>query len=161
MIPASTQARINADTFLVYVCGLSGGAKAEGYLVLNHPEIKSVIANSAALPDGTATGNFNFSFTGLAGDGDKNMTNVVSFCNELDKTNTRHRMGLFNGKHEWAPETSMNIAFEGLILDAMRSRQISADNHFIKNYIAESKKEWRAFLQKIISSKLKTNAGFQ
>ena len=141
-----TKTRINLDTSRIYVCGFSGGAKVAGYLALNHPEIKSVIANSAALPDGTPAGNFNFSFTGLAGDGDMNMTNVVSFCNDLDKTNTRHRMVLFNGKHEWAPETAMNIAFEGLILDAMRSRQIPADNQFIKNYIAESKKRMEGFV---------------
>ena len=64
-----------------------------------------------------------------------NMTNVVSFCNDLDKTNTPHRVILFHGKHEWAPEPAMNIAFEGLLLDAMRSKQIPADNNFIKNYL--------------------------
>ncbi len=141
-----SKARINIDASRIYVCGFSGGAKAAGYIALNHPEIKSVIANSAALPDGTPAGNFNFSFTGLAGDGDMNMTNVVSFCNDLDKTSTRHRMILFNGKHAWAPETAMNIAFEGLILDAMRSKQIPADNNFIKNYIAESKKRMDSFV---------------
>ncbi|HLK30174.1 MAG TPA: hypothetical protein VKT28_16450 [Puia sp.] len=143
---ADTKTRINIDASRIYVCGFSGGAKVAGYLALTHPEIKSVIANSAALPDGTAAGNFYFSFTGLAGDGDMNMTNVVSFCNDLDKTNTRHRIILFNGKHEWAPETAMNIAFEGLLLDAMRNKQIPSDNHFIKNYISESKKRIDEFI---------------
>jgi hypothetical protein len=143
---ADTKTRINIDASRICVCGFSGGAKVAGYLALNHPEIKSVIANSAALPDGTPAGNFNFSFTGLAGDGDMNMTNVVSFCNELDKTNTRHRMILFNGKHEWAPETAMNIAFEGLLLDALRSKQIAADNRFISNYISESKSRIDGFI---------------
>jgi len=137
---ADTKTRLHIDPSRVYVCGFSGGAKAAGYLALNHPEIKAVIANSAALPDGTQAGNFNFSFTGLAGDGDMNMTNVVSFCNDLDKTNTHHRLIIFNGKHEWAPETTMNIAFEGLLFDVMRNKQTPIDNNFIKNYIAESKK---------------------
>ncbi|MBS1918352.1 MAG: hypothetical protein JST87_18955 [Bacteroidetes bacterium] len=137
---ADTKSRLHIDASRIYVCGFSGGAKAAGYLALNHTEIKSVIANSAALPDGTAAGNFNFSFTGLAGDGDMNMTNVVSFCNDLDRTTTRHRLLVFNGKHEWAPETAMNIAFEGLLFDAMRNKQIVPDNAFIKNYIIESKK---------------------
>ncbi len=143
---SDTKTRINIDASRIYVCGFSGGAKVAGYLALNHPEIKSVVANSAALPDGTLAGNFNFSFTGLAGDGDMNMTNVVSFCNDLDKTNTRHRMVLFNGKHEWAPETAMSDAFEGLISDAMRNNQIPTDSQFIKKYIAESKKRIEAFV---------------
>jgi dienelactone hydrolase len=137
---SDTKSRLHIDASRIYVCGFSGGAKAAGYLALNHAEIKSVIANSAALPDGTAAGNFNFSFTGLAGDVDMNMTNVVSFSNDLDKTSTHHRLIIFNGKHEWAPETAMNTAFEGLLFDAMRNKQIPADNAFIKNYISESKK---------------------
>ncbi len=143
---ADTKTRINIDVSRVYVCGFSGGAKVAGYIAVNHAEIKSVIANSAALPDGTPASNFNFSFTGLAGDGDMNMTNVVSFSNDLDKTNTRHRIILFNGKHAWAPETTMNVAFEGLILDAMRNKQIARDNNFIKKYIAESKKRMDGFV---------------
>jgi hypothetical protein len=141
-----TKTRVNMDASRIYVCGFSGGAKVAGYLALNHTEIKSVIANSAALPDGTPASDFNFSFTGIAGDGDMNMTNVISFCSDLDKTNTRHRVILFNGKHEWAPETTMNTAFEGLVLDAMHSKQTPVDNNFIKNYIAESKKRIDGFI---------------
>ena len=75
-----------------------------------------------------------------------NMTNVVSFCNELDKTKTHHRKILFTGKHEWAPETSMNTAFEGLIFDAMHNKQIAVDNNLIKKYITESKKNINEFI---------------
>jgi predicted esterase len=141
-----TKTRINIDTSGIYVCGFSGGAKVAGYIALNHSAIKSVIANSATLPDGIAASGFNFSFTGIAGDGDMNMTNVVSFCNDLDKTTTRHRLIIFNGKHTWAPEVSMNTAFEGLIFDAIRNKQIAADTNFIKNYIAESKNRINRFI---------------
>ncbi|MBS1946338.1 MAG: hypothetical protein JST47_01090 [Bacteroidetes bacterium] len=143
---ADTRTRMTIDTSRIYACGFSGGAKTAGYIALNHPEIKAVIANSAALPEGTPLQNFNFSFTGLAGNGDMNMTTVVDFCKALDKTNTAHRIILFNGKHEWAPATAMNIAFEGLVLDAMRNKQIAVDLNFIGDYISESKKKINFFI---------------
>jgi len=137
---ADAEKRIYIDSSRIYICGFSGGAKVAGYIALNHSEVKGVIANSAALPDGTPAANFNFTFTGIAGDGDMNMTDVVAFTNELDNTKTFHRMIMFTGKHEWAPETTMDIAFEGLVFDAMRSKQIALNNDRIKKYIGETEK---------------------
>ena len=72
----------------------------------------------------TDAGNFNFSFTAIAGEGDMNMTDLVAITNGLDKTQTRHRIIFFDGIHEWAPENTMNIAFAGLQLDAMQQKLI-------------------------------------
>ena len=80
----------------------------------------------AGLPDGTPAGNFNFTFTSIAGEGDMNMTDLVALNNELDKTQTKHRIIFFDGKHEWSPENIMNIAFEGLQFDAMQRKTFSA-----------------------------------
>jgi hypothetical protein len=69
-----------------------------------------------------------------------NMTDLVATTNDLDKTQTRHRIIFFKGKHEWAPEATMNLAFEGLQLDAMRDKIIAKDDAFTSNYVAASKK---------------------
>jgi dienelactone hydrolase len=143
---ADTKARLNIDTSQIYVCGFSGGAKVAGEIALNHGEVKGVIANSAALPDGTPAGDFNFTFTGIAGDGDMNMTDVVAFTNELSSTKTFHRMIMFEGKHEWCPEATMDIAFQGLVFDEMRSKAIALDNDFIKKYISETEKNIKAYV---------------
>jgi poly(3-hydroxybutyrate) depolymerase len=50
------QQRLTFDRHRIYVCGFSGGAKVAGYIALRHPEIKSVIANGAGLPEGTSMG---------------------------------------------------------------------------------------------------------
>jgi hypothetical protein len=122
------------------VCGFSGGAKVAGYAALHHSEVKEVIAGGAGLPDETPAGNFNFSFTGIAGKGDMNMTELVALNNELDKTQTRHRIIFFDGKHEWSPESIMNIAFVGLELDAMRDKIIPKNDSLINVYSEASKK---------------------
>jgi hypothetical protein len=135
-----TKKRLPVNTNRMYTCGFSGGAKVASSVAINDPEIKGVIANGAGLPDGTPAGNFNFSFTAVAGEGDMNMTDLVAMNSELDKTRTRHRIIFFNGKHEWAPEKTMDIAFAGWQLDAMYEKLIPKNDAFINNYIAKSKK---------------------
>ena len=141
-----TQKRLKINAKRIYLCGFSGGAKVATYLALRHNEIKGVIANGAGLPEITP-GNFNFSFTAIAGEGDLNMTDLVAIANDLEQTQTRHRIIFFNGIHEWAPENTMNIAFEGLQLDAMQKKIVPSDNAFIDNYINASKKIVDAYLK--------------
>ncbi|MGH2564462.1 MAG: hypothetical protein ACRDE5_08115, partial [Ginsengibacter sp.] len=105
-----TQKRLKINSNRVYVCGFSGGAKVATYIALNHNQIKGVIANGAGLPEITNAGNFSFSFTAIAGEGDLNMTDLVAITNGLDQTQTRHRIIFFDGIHEWAPEKTMDIA---------------------------------------------------
>ncbi|MFT4153161.1 hypothetical protein [Parafilimonas sp.] len=143
-----TQSRLQLNKSRIYVCGFSGGAKVAGYLALHHPEIKAVIAGGAGLPDGTPASNFNFSFTGIAGKGDMNMTDLVTLNNDLDKTQIKHRLILFNGKHAWCPESTMGIAFAGLDFDAMRNHDFPKNDSIIHAFISNSKKRIDAAIQK-------------
>ncbi|MEO8862450.1 MAG: hypothetical protein ABI358_13570 [Ginsengibacter sp.] len=136
-----SQKRLKISTNRIYTCGFSGGAKVATYVALNHHEVKGVIANGAALPGITMAGNFNFSFTAIAGEGDMNMTDLVAITNDLDKTQVRHRIIFFDGIHEWAPESTMDIAFAGLQLDAMRERLANKDDNFIASIISSGKKK--------------------
>lgn len=142
-----TRKRLKINTNRVYLCGFSGGAKVATYLALHHNEIKGVIANGAGIYDITQAGNFNFSFTAIAGEGDLNMTDLAAIANGLEQTQTRHRIIFFDGIHEWAPESAMNIAFEGFQFDAMHEKIIPVNNEFISNYIACSKKNIDDYLK--------------
>jgi ketosteroid isomerase-like protein len=142
-----SQKRLKINTKRIYTCGFSGGAKVAGQVALTHNEVKGVIANGAGLPDETPAGNFNFSFTAIAGEGDMNMTDLVAISTDLDKTQTRHRIIFFDGKHEWAPENTMNIAFTGLQLDAIYEKLAPQDEAFINSYITGSKKRMAVYLK--------------
>ena len=135
-----TRKRFKIDPQRIYTAGFSGGAKVASFEALNHPEIKGVIANGAGLPDGAAAGNYAFSFTAITGEGDMNMTELVAISKEFDKTSTRHRLMLFHGKHEWAPEKTMDVAFAGFQFDGMRNKLLPVNTAFINSYIANSKK---------------------
>jgi hypothetical protein len=143
-----SQKRLKINGNLIYTCGFSGGAKVAGYVALNNNQVKGVVANGAGLPDGTPSANFHFSFTAIAGAGDMNMTDLVAISNDLDNTQTRHRIIFFDGKHEWAPASTMNIAFAGLQLDAMHEKLIPVNDVFINNFIAGSSKKVSDYLKK-------------
>jgi predicted esterase len=134
-----TKKRLPIDPQRIYTTGFSGGAKVAGYVALQHPEIKGVIANGAGLPDGAPADNYNFSFTALAGEGDMNMTELVAINAAFDKTRTRHRIILFNGKHEWAPVKTMDNAFAGLQFDAMYNKWLPANEALINGFKNDSK----------------------
>jgi hypothetical protein len=139
------QSRLKINSNRIYTCGFSGGAKVAGYVALKYPGVKGVIANGAGLPDGVPAADFNFSFTAIAGEGDMNMTDLVAITGGLDNSTTRHRIIFFDGKHEWAPESSMGMAFAGLQFDAMAKGIVPRDNSFISRYIVKSKKRLDAY----------------
>jgi len=140
-----TRGRLKLDPRRIYTVGFSGGAKVASYIAIQHPGIAGVIAGGAGLPDGVQAGDFPFSFTAIAGQGDMNLTELVAVTGDLDKTRTRHRILFFDGKHEWATVNSMGLAFAGLQFDAMKAGIIPKDNFFVNTYIAGSKKRLKAY----------------
>ena len=116
---SDTHKRLKINEQRIYTVGFSGGAKVASYIAIQHSQVKGVIANGAGLPDGVSAGDFPFSFTAIAGEGDMNMTDLAGLDAELDRTRTRHRILYFSGIHEWAPAATMRTAFAGLDLDAM------------------------------------------
>lgn len=123
--------RVKIDEHRLYTCGFSGGAKVASYIAIQHPGIRGVIAGGAGLPDGVSATDLPFSFTALAGEGDMNLTELVAISAALDKTRTRHRIIVFDGKHEWAPVAVMNHAFAGWQLEAMHDGVLARDAAFI------------------------------
>jgi predicted esterase len=143
-----TKQRLGFDHNVIYTDGFSGGAKVASYIALHHNEVSAVIAGGAGLPDEVPAANFSFSFTGIAGEGDMNMTDLVALNNDFDKTETTHRIIFFNGKHEWAPDDVMDIAFAGLQLDLVRKKFIAKNDSLINAYIDNSKKRLNADIKK-------------
>lgn len=147
ILDEDVQKRIKINSNRIYTCGFSGGAKVATFIALQQPEIKGVIADGAALPD-IISQNFNFSFTGIAGNGDMNRSDLISLNKKLDKTQKTHRLILFDGKHEWAPATVMNTAFAGFQMDAMRDHLIPDDPEFINQFISINQRSIEQDLKK-------------
>jgi len=136
---ADTKARLKIDGSRIYTCGFSGGARVAGYVAIQHPEIKGVIAGGAGLPDGVQADNFNFSFTAIAGEGDMNLTELIAISRDLDKTKTRHHILFFDGKHEWAPVSTMETALCRLTSRCHAKALIPKDNTVIDHFAGKGK----------------------
>jgi hypothetical protein len=134
-----TRKRLAINPQRIYTAGFSGGAKVAGYVALQHPGIKGVIANGAGLPDGAPVDNYPFSFTAIAGEGDMNMTDLVAINAAFDKTGTGHRIIICDGKHEWAPSTTMDNAFAALQFDAMRNHTLPVNKALIDHFKTSGK----------------------
>ncbi|HEY4107650.1 hypothetical protein [Puia sp.] len=137
---ADVRQRLRIDGHRLYVCGFSGGAKVAGFVAIQFPGIRGVIAGGAGLPEGVSPGDFAFSYTALAGEGDMNLTELAAISGELDRTRTRHRIIFFDGKHEWAPLAVMDRAFAGLQLEAMKDGALPRDAAFIGRVLSGDKK---------------------
>jgi hypothetical protein len=142
-----SQRRLRPGDIPVFTCGFSGGAKVASYIALANPGIRGVIANGAGLPDGTPAGNFTFTFTAVTGEGDMNMTDLVALNADLDKTPTVHHILFFDGKHEWAPPATMDVAFKTLLLDGMHTKLIAVNDSMVDHVSAAAKKGVEGYLQ--------------
>jgi hypothetical protein len=136
---ADVRQRCRIDERRLYLSGFSGGAKVAAFVAIQHPGFRGVAAGGAALPDGVSPDNFPFSYTLLAGEGDLNLTDLSALNAALDKTQTRHRMIGFDGKHEWAPLTVMDRVFAGWELEAMHDGLLPRDPAFIGCIVAANK----------------------
>lgn len=142
-----TKKRLPIGINRIYTCGFSGGAKVAGYIALNYSEVKTVIAGGAGLPDATQPNNFRFGIIAIAGKGDMNMSDLVLFNAALDKTQTKHAIIFFDGKHEWAPENIMKKAFAGLQFEAMRGKIIPSDSTVLNNYSKDARNKITSYLK--------------
>ncbi len=136
---SDTHKRLKINEQRIYTAGFSGGAKVASYVAIQHSQVKGVIANGAGLPDGVSAGDFPFSFTAIAGEGDMNMTDLAGLDAGLDRTRTRHRILYFSGIHQWAPAATMRRAFAGLDLDAMAMGLLPGNASEIAAFVAVSK----------------------
>lgn len=128
--------RLPVNNQRVYTAGFSGGAKVASFIALNNFNISGAIANGAGFPETQQQApSGNFSFVGIAGTGDMNMTELVSLNNELDNTSLPHQLLLFNGKHEWCPLATMHDAFLFLEFNAVKQKKATVNADLVADFI--------------------------
>lgn len=126
-----TKVKIAIDTTRIYLAGFSGGARVACSLAQSLPGVKGVIACSAGFQPGNTAPQF--PFIGISSLGDMNYLEMKKLDESLRKLNANAQLILFDGKHEWPPETALNEALTILDLNAMKDNSVKPD----KNRIAE------------------------
>ena len=127
--------RLPIDSRRIYAGGFSGGARVATAFADTDSRIKAVIGCSAGLPQQGIKNNFDF--LGIAGTSDMNYLEMEQTNNRLEGTGMRHFLLLFEGKHEWAPEKTMDDAFLWLTFNAMKDHIIPSDSKEIDAFRAK------------------------
>lgn len=125
--------RFSVDEKNIFVSGFSGGARAAGMLAVADASYSGVIGCSAGIQfDNTLRDNFQF--VGIAGLYDMNYNELVRLDKSLENAGVRHYLLTFDGKHEWAPEETMEEAFLWLHLAAVKNNKAALNNALLKSF---------------------------
>ena len=140
-----THARLSIDDNLVYLAGLSGGARLVFTLAQACKCAAGVLMNSAGFsPSSPPVAGANFSVFGTAGAFDFNYPEVVNLDAKLATLHYTHAFSGFDGSHEWAPASMMDEALAWFRLIAMKQDREPRDAEFVNEQAAEVEKRAKA-----------------
>ncbi len=133
---SDTQQKISVDPRKIYTAGFSGGARVACMVAQSIGGVKGVIACSAGFQaDGSPLG---FRYIGIAGSQDMNYLEVKQISDYLESSNQPHQLLVFNGKHQWPPESTISEAMDMLRLYAMKDSSALIDQRIVEEYLSSN-----------------------
>jgi hypothetical protein len=142
-----TQLRLPVDTSRRYTTGLSGGSRVAASVALSCGDcVAGVIADAAGFPAGAMPPrHMKFAYFAAVGDADFNFAEFVRLRRELDTTDTRYRIRVFEGSHGWAPAEVWMEALNWMDIQAMASGHLPRDDARIKETLDATLARARVF----------------
>lgn len=125
-IYSDSHRKFNINDGAIYAAGFSGGSRVASNLA-TYGKIKSVIGCGAAMSKTDASSANKFGYFGIVGNEDFNLTEMLAIKEVIDKTSTPHCFTVFDGKHEWPPDSIMQQAFLWIDLMAIKNKIKNAD----------------------------------
>ena len=144
------QTRYYVNAQRIYCLGFSGGARIANAIAMNNGAITGVICAGAAAPAAPVqNARNNYYFMALAGNTDFNYVEIKKYdLVDLSGHNIKHRLLVFDGKHEWPPLATMDEAFLWMELNQMRKNPKEKNEALISKAIEEATKELQNDLNK-------------
>ena len=132
---ADLQQRFTLDNAAVYLAGFSGGSRVAGAAAITEGNIAGVVGCGAGLPGLNQQPKTPFSYLAVVGAQDFNYTEMRQLNEELEKAGFVHHLLIFDGIHQWPPETLVPDIFSWLQFDRMRRGCLPADRNIINAFI--------------------------
>jgi len=134
----STRFSINEEA--VYLAGFSGGARVAAAVAITERGIAGVVGCGAGMPNINQKPMSNFSFLGVAGNQDFNLTELRNLDNVLDKSGFTHHLIEFQGIHQWPTAGVIPEIFTWIAFDAMRHGALPVDRNKTNSFIEANDK---------------------
>ncbi|GAB4299243.1 MAG: hypothetical protein Kow0068_22880 [Marinilabiliales bacterium] len=141
-----------------YLCGFSGGSRVASNIAINTGEIPAVIGCGAGFPQINKPLQKSFDYLGMVGNLDFNLGEMVYLNKNLKSINFPNELVIFDGKHDWPPDSVMNIGFVWFETSAIKKYTLPKTDDKIKQIIKElnsfvnsQKNNYRKYLAAITS----------
>ena len=138
---SDTHHRFSIDDSRVYTAGFSGGSRVASNVAIMKGGINSVIGCGAGFGSQQQPQQ-KFSYFGIAGNADMNLTEMIILDSALEKSGFRHFLENFEGKHEWPPKSVVSDAFLWLELNAMKDNLKTKNDTLVKNRLNKWKENY-------------------
>lgn len=115
----------------IYCTGFSGGARVSAIIGFYRGGIHGVIGCGAGLPVAETAPRYRTNFFGIVGTGDFNYAEMVFLEKQFQQQGIRSRLKIFDGIHDWPPESVFEQALRWHQAQAMKEGLISPDTTLI------------------------------
>jgi predicted esterase len=134
-----TTHRFPLDDRRRYFAGMSGGARVAVSIALSCGQCAAgVIANAAGFPiSAPPPHDLKFAYFAAVGNADFNFAEFAQLRRQLDQTNARYRIRIFQGTHGWAPPETWLEALNWMDLQAMSAGILPRDAKRIQPALAD------------------------
>jgi hypothetical protein len=134
-----THLRFSIDDRRIYTAGFSGGSRVASTLAITKKGIIAVIGCGAGFGLQKRRKQ-KFSYFGIAGNADMNLTEMIFLDSSLERSKFRHYLQTFDGKHEWPPKSVVADAFLWLEMNAMKDKLKTINDTLVSNRL----KKWKS-----------------
>ena len=126
------KSRFSVDDKRVYLAGFSGGARAAASIALGGRGVRGLILSGAGIQGFSASNKAaGLVVYAMAGRSDFNMQETLTMEKELQSLGIPHFVSVFNGKHEWPPESELDKAFLWIGFQAMQAKLVPVDEKLV------------------------------
>jgi dienelactone hydrolase len=142
---ADTHLRFSLDTHQEYVAGFSGGARAAILIgrALNEKIAGIIVCGGGFPPSMPPSASMRFPLAMAVGIEDYFFPELRALNRLLDNIGVTHHLEIFQGGHEWPPETVCTRIFEWIELQAMKSGICAKDDLFVDQIFTRAVDEAR------------------
>ena len=147
-IIADVKERFKINESRIYTAGFSGGSRVASSIAILNGGIAGVVSFSAGFPNLNQPIKNTFDFLGVVGSSDFNYNEMGQLDKDLQSTNLKHYLLVFNGKHEWPSAEIIPDVFYWLEFCAYRNKLVAVNPRVISEFEKKCESEIELFQSK-------------